>query len=95
MGDELLEKLRNLKVYARRGGDIRVVEVKSSLEKMIPSWQSGESVYLSPKKASVYLDFTLYSRKQSTSAIAICMKASGKHFIHRMVPSFVSGYSGY
>lgn len=89
--DELLEKLRNLKVYARRGGDIRVVEVKSLAEKMIPSWQSGESVYLSPKKASVYLDFTSTPANNRQEAGNFQVKAH-KTFYSSDGSLFVSGY---
>lgn len=89
--DELLEKLRNLKVYARRGGDIRVVEVKRLAEKMIPSWQNEESVYLSPKKASIYLDFTPTLASNQQEAGNFQVKAS-KTFYSSTGSLFVSGY---
>lgn len=89
--DELLEKLRNLKVFARRGGDIRVVEVKSLPEKMIPSWQNEESVYLLPKKDSIYLDFARDTANNEQEAGNYQVKAP-KTFYSPNGSIFVSGY---
>lgn len=54
--EETLGALKGLKVYAKRGGDLKIVECQRLPEAMLGSKSAPESVYLAPKKESVYLD---------------------------------------
>lgn len=85
--EAFLDALRSLKVYARRGGDLRVVEVKMLPERMIRSDQDGENVYVSPKRATIYLD------AEVPVADGENLKVDGsKTFFSNNGSIFVSGY---
>lgn len=87
--ETILENLRNLKLFARRGGDLRVVEIESLPERMIAADQNESSVYISPKKTTIYLDF------DSTALSAVEDKFQtnqSKTFFSTQGSIFVSGY---
>lgn len=86
--EEVLEKLRTLKVYARRGTDLKVIELQSLPENLISSHINENSAYISTKKETIYLD----SRLVSSSDTQRIQSSSHKNFYSSNGQIFVSGY---